>query len=201
MKTQYATMIEPYQTSTAVEGSRHDFAVFRESVPAFTEDLPHERGMAPDERLQRSLECPGDSAHTGMEKTVSQQISHVSRKRKPGKNLTAAEKYNKAPAKVRILVERAMRRAKVFGVMGDRRRNPRKKYAGINDMVCGLASMMRLWERRDLAVGQGPDSARRVSLFSNCRSSLLQAFRLPYAAVGQSQICFQVKSDLKPEPA
>ena len=55
---------------------------------------------------------------------------HVSRKRKPGKKLTPAEKeYNKALSKIRIRVEHAIRQVMVFRVMGDRYRNPRKKYA------------------------------------------------------------------------
>ena len=106
--------------------------------------------MMPDEQFQRRLEYLGDSAYTGMEKTVSQQITHVSRKRKPGKKLTPAEKeYNKALAKIRIRVEHAIRRVKVFRVMGDRYRNPRKKYMIINDIVCGLVNMMRLWEQAE----------------------------------------------------
>ena len=83
-----------------------------------------------------------------MEKIVSERGSRVSRKRKPGKELTPAEKeYNRALAKIRIRVEHAIRRVKVFRVMGDRYRNPRKKYAIINDIVCGLVNLVRLWER------------------------------------------------------
>ena len=147
MKTQYATTYDGVilQTSTAVEGSKHDFAIFKESVPTFPENLPHEQGIAFDRQFLRLLKYLGDSAYVGMEKIVSQQISHVSRKRKPGKKLTPAEKeYNKALAKIRIRVEHAIRRVKVFRVMGDRYRNPRKKYMIINDIVCGLVNMMRL---------------------------------------------------------
>ena len=72
------------QTSTAIVGSRHGFAIFKESVPTFLENISHERGMAPDEQFQRRLKYLGDSAYTGMEKAVSQQGAHVSRKRKPG---------------------------------------------------------------------------------------------------------------------
>ena len=72
--------------------------------------------MAPDEQFERRLEYLRDSAYTGMEKIVSQQGAHVSRKRKPGKELTTAEREYKALAKTRIRVEHAMRRVKVFRV-------------------------------------------------------------------------------------
>ena len=77
MKTQYATTYDCtiFQTPTVIEGSMHDFAIFKESVPTFPEDPPHEHWMAPDEQFQRRLEHPGDSAYTGMEKAVSQHTS------------------------------------------------------------------------------------------------------------------------------
>ena len=104
--------------------------------------------MGPGEQFQRRLEYPGDSTYTAMEKTASQQGARVSRKRKLGKKMTTAEKeYGKALAKIRIRVEHATRRVKAFMVIGDRCRNPRRKYAIINDIACGLASMVRLWER------------------------------------------------------
>ena len=69
-------------------------------------------------------------------------------KRKPGRELTPEEKaYNKALSRIRICVEHAIRRIKIFRVMGDRYRNPRRKYDLINDIVCGLVNMLRLWER------------------------------------------------------
>ena len=148
MKTQYATAYDGLilQTSTAVEGSKHDFAVFKECVPTFPEDLPREQGPTLDRKCLEYIKYIVDSAYTGIDKLVSR--SHVSRKRKPGKKLTPAEKeYNKALAKIRIRVEHAIRTVKVFRVMGDRYRNPRKKYAIINDIVCGLVNMKILWAR------------------------------------------------------
>jgi hypothetical protein len=149
-KTQYVTTYDGVilQTSTAVEGSKHDFAIFKESVPTFPGNLPHGQGIAPDGQCARRLKYIADSAYVGLDKIVTQHDSRVSRKRKPGKNLTPAEKaYNRALAKIRIRVEHAIRRVKVFRVMGDRYRNPRKKYAIINDIVCGLVNMLQLWER------------------------------------------------------
>ena len=148
MKTQYTTAYDGLilQTSTAVAGSKHDFAVFKESVPTFPENLPREQETALDKKLLEYIRYIADSAYTGMDSIVSK--CHVSRKRKPGKNLPPDEKEcNKALSKIRIRVEHAMRRVKVFRVMGDRYRNPRKKYTIINDIVCGLVNMIRLWER------------------------------------------------------
>ena len=130
MKTQYTTAYDCLilQTSTAVAGSKHDFAVFKESVPAFPENLPHEPETALDKKLLEYIRYIADSTYTGMDSIVSK--SHVARKRKPGKKLTPAEKeYNKALSKIRIRVEHAIRRVKVFRVMGDRYRNPRKCFA------------------------------------------------------------------------
>ena len=148
MKTQYATAYDGLilQTSTAVAGSKHDFAVFKESVPTFPENLPREQETALDKQCLEYIRYLADSAYAGMDGIVSK--CHVARKRKPGKKLTPDEKeYNTALSKIRIRVEHAIRRVKVFRVMGDRYRNPRKKYAIINDIVCGLVNMMRLWER------------------------------------------------------
>ena len=150
MKTQYATTFDGLilQTVTAVKGSKHDFAIFKDGVPEFPENLPHKPGITLDKQCLRAIKYLADSAYVGMDKFVSPGSSRVSRKRKPGKKLTTAEKeYNKALSTVRIRVENAIRRVKVFRVMGDRYRNPRKKYAIINDIVCGLVNMARLWER------------------------------------------------------
>ena len=71
----------------------------------------------------------------------------------PERRLTPDEKeYNAALSKIRIRVEHAIRRVKVFRVMGDRYRNPRKKYAIINDIVCGLV-------KYDEIVGAGSNLA------------------------------------------
>ena len=95
-------------------------------MPTFPENLPHEQETALDKKLLEYIRYIADSAYTGMDGIVSK--SHVARKRKPGKNLPPHEKeYNKALSKIRIRVEHAIRRVKVFRVMGDRYRNPRKK--------------------------------------------------------------------------
>ncbi len=66
-------------------------------------------------------------------------------KRRPGKSLTREEKeYNRAFWRIRIRVEHAICRVKIFRIMGDRYRNPRLRYAIIRDIVCGLANIKLL---------------------------------------------------------
>ena len=47
---------------------------------------------------------------------------------------------NRLQSKIRIRVENAIRRVKTHRIMGDRYRNPLKKYDRINDIVCGLVN-------------------------------------------------------------
>ena len=60
MKTQYATAYDGLilQTSTAVAGSKHDFAVFKESVPTFPENLPREQETALDNAVPGVHQVP-----------------------------------------------------------------------------------------------------------------------------------------------
>ena len=64
-----------------------------------------------------------------MQKQYPDRDVRVAVKRKPGGELTPEEKaYNRALSRIRIRVEHAIRRIKTFRVMGDRYRNPRRKY-------------------------------------------------------------------------
>ena len=64
-------------------------------------------------------------------------------RKKPGKKLTDAEKAsNKAHSRIRVYVEHAIRKVKTWRIMGDRYRNPLKKYDRINDVVCGLVNLV-----------------------------------------------------------
>ena len=86
-----------------------------------------------------------DSGYTGMDTRYPDRDSRVSRKRKLGKSPTREEKgYNRALSRIHIRVEHAIRRVKVFRIMGDRCRNPRRKYAIMRDIVCGLVNMKLL---------------------------------------------------------
>ena len=67
-------------------------------------------------------------------------------RRKPGKKLPYVEKvFNRLHSKIRVYVEHAIRRVKAWRIMGDRYRNPLKKYDRINDIVCGLVNQRVLW--------------------------------------------------------
>ena len=67
----------------------------------------------------------GRQRHAGMGKMASQH-THMSGKRKSGKKIIPAEKEYKAPTKIQIRLDHAIRRAKAVRMMGDMYRNPRK---------------------------------------------------------------------------
>ena len=65
---------------------------------------------------------------------------------KPGKELSPEEReINRLQSRIRVYVENAIRRVKTHRIMGDRYRNPLKKYDSINDIVCGLVNRRVLW--------------------------------------------------------
>ena len=66
---------------------------------------------------------------------------HLSIKKKPGGKLTDAQKeYNITHSKIHVYVENTIRRVKTYRIMGDRYRNPLKKYDLANSIVCGLVN-------------------------------------------------------------
>ena len=93
MKTQYATIHDGLilQTSTAVKGSKHDFAVFKEAVPTLPENLPSEQETAFDRKCLKLIRFIADSAYAGMDKIVPQQIPRV-QKTKARKEADACRK-------------------------------------------------------------------------------------------------------------
>ena len=50
------------------------------------------------------------------------------------------KEYNRTHSKIRVYVENAIRRVKTYRIMGDRYRNPLKKYDLANSIVCGLVN-------------------------------------------------------------
>ena len=67
-------------------------------------------------------------------------------RRKLGKKLTPEEReINRLQSKIRIRVENAIRWVKIHRIMGDRYRNPLKKYDRTNDIVCGLVNQRVFW--------------------------------------------------------
>ena len=151
MKTQYTTTYDGLivHESTSVHGSMHDFALFKQDNAAFPANLPRSAGppLQKSGGRTRTIDL-ADSAYVGMQKQYPDRDVRVAIKRKSGRKLTPEEKaYNKALSRIRIRAEHAIRRVKIFRVMGDRYRNPRHKYGLINDIVCGLVNMLRLQER------------------------------------------------------
>ena len=150
VKTQYTTTHDGLivHKSASMEGSRHDFAPFQQDNAAFPTDLSHNIDAPQGSGGRTRTIDIGDSAYAGMQKQYADRDVRVAIKRKPGRKLTPEEKaYNRALSRIRIHVEHAIRRIKIFRVMGDRYRNPRHKYDLINDIVCGLVNMLRLRER------------------------------------------------------
>ena len=87
-----------------------------------------------------------DRGYPGAQKMYEGVEVLVPIRRKPGKKLTDAEKAsNKAHSQIRVYVDHAIRKVKTWRIMGDRYRNPLKKYDRINNVVCGLVSQRLLW--------------------------------------------------------
>ena len=67
-------------------------------------------------------------------------------RRKPGKKLSGVEKtFNGLHSKIRVYVEHAIHRVKIWRIMSGVYRNPLKKYDRINGVVCGLVNQRLLW--------------------------------------------------------
>lgn len=151
MKTQYTVAYDglTVHRSASVHGSMHDFALFRQDSADFPADLPRSTDHPQQGSGGRTRTIGlADSAYAEMQKQYPDRDVRVAVKRKPGRTLTPGEKaYNKSLSRIRIRAEHAIRRARIFRVMGDGYRNPRRKYNLINDIVCGLVNMLRLQER------------------------------------------------------
>ena len=151
MKTQYTVTYDGLivHRSASVHGSMHDFALFKQDNADFPADLPRsiDHPQQGSGGRTRTIDL-ADSAYAGMQKQYPGRDVRVAIKRKPGRTPTPEEKaYNKSLSRIRIRAEHAIRRVKIFRMMGDRYRNPRRKYNLINDIVCGLVNMLRLQER------------------------------------------------------
>ena len=99
MKTQYTTTYDGLivHKSTSVEGSKHDFALFKQDNAAFPADLPHNVDALQGSGGRTHTIDIGDSAYAGMQKQYPDRDVRVAVKRKPGRELTPEEKaYNKA---------------------------------------------------------------------------------------------------------
>ena len=120
------------------QGRVHDVRAYGMRRPTFPTGLPSQSetgggGRRAVVRTHVDRGCPG-AQEMYEDVKVLEPI-----KRKPGKRLSDAEKaFNRLHSRIRVYVEHAIRRVKTWRIMGDRCRNPLKKYDRINDIVCGL---------------------------------------------------------------
>ena len=54
--------------------------------------------------------------------------------------ISTTHRYNITHSRIRVYVENAIRRARTYRIMGDRYRNPLRKYDLANSIVCGLVN-------------------------------------------------------------
>ena len=121
-------------------GRVHDVRVYRMKHPTFPSGLPSRDG--PDGKGEKArVRAYVDRGYPGAQKMYEGVEVPVPIRKKPGKKLTDAEKAsNKAHSRIRVYVEHAIRKVKTWRIMGDRYRNPLKKYDRINDVICGLVN-------------------------------------------------------------
>ena len=121
------------------------FTVYKMKHPTFPSGLPSRDG--PDGKGEKArVRAYVDRGYPGAQKMYEGVEMLAPIRKKPGKKLTDAEKAsNKAHSRIRVYVEHAIRKVKTWRIMGDRYRNPLKKYDRINDVICGLVNQRLLW--------------------------------------------------------
>ena len=121
-------------------GSVHDVKVYKMKHPAFPTGLPCRDG-AVGKVGRADLRHYLDRGYQGAQETDPEVDTTLSIRKKPGKKLTPVEKeFNKMHSKVRVYVKNAIRGVKTYRIMGDRYRNPLKKYDLTNSVVCELVN-------------------------------------------------------------
>ena len=126
-------------------GHVHDFKVYKTKHPTFPKNLPSRDGSA-REGKRANLRSYGDRGYQGAQEVDLGVEVVLPIRRKPGKKLSPEEReINRLQSKIRVRVENAIRRVKTHRIMGDRYRNPLKKYDRTNDIVCGLVNWRVLW--------------------------------------------------------
>ena len=146
-KTQYAVNMHDliiHNTGHSPERV-HDAKVYKTRDPTFPKNLPSRDGSAKEGR-RANLRSYGDRGYQGAQKVDPDVEMALPIRRKPGKKLSTEEReINRLQSKIRVRVENAIRRIKTHRIMGDRYRNPLKKYDRTNDIVCGLVNWRVLW--------------------------------------------------------
>ena len=91
-----------------------------------------------------SLWSYGDRGYQGAQKVDPDVEVALPIRCKPGKKLSPEEReINRLQSRIRV--RNAIRRIKTHRIMGDRYRNPLKRYDRTNDIVCGLVNQRVLW--------------------------------------------------------
>lgn len=143
IKVQYTTSFDGliiHKTAHS-PGRDHNFKVYKMKHPTFPTGLPSRDGDVTDKPGRDYLRHYGDTAYRGMDKVVEGIDARISVTRKPGKDLTPDQReYNKAHSRIRIRVENAIRRIKIFRIAKEKYRNKRNKYDLIMDVVCGVVN-------------------------------------------------------------
>ena len=123
----------------------HDFKVYKMKHQTFPKNLPSQDGST-GEGKRANLRTCGDRGHQGAQEVDPDVEVALPIRCKPGKKLSPEEReINRLQSRIRAYVENAIRRVKTHRIMGDRYRNPLKKYGRINDTVCGLINQRVLW--------------------------------------------------------
>ena len=121
-------------------GRVNDIRVYRMKHPTFPAALPSRDGADGGGRRAR-VRIYVDKGYPGAQEMYEDVEVVPAIRRKPGKSLSDIEKaFNRIHSKIRVYVEHAIRRVKTWRIMGDRYRNPLKKYDRINDIVCELVN-------------------------------------------------------------
>ena len=123
-------------------GCVHGVRVYRMKHSTFPSGLPSRDGG----EKRRKVRIYVDRGYPGVQEMYKDVEVVAAIRRKPGKNFSDAEKaFNKLHPKIRVYVEHAIRWVKTWRIMGDRYRNPLRKYDRINSIVCGLVNQRVLW--------------------------------------------------------
>ena len=126
-------------------GRVHGFKVYKTKHSTFPKDLPSRDGSAREGKAREPAELwrPGVSGSAegrpGREGSAANQVQAWQ------KALPEEREINRIQSRIRVRVENAIRRIKTHRIMGDRYRNPLKKYDRTNDIVCGLVNQRVLW--------------------------------------------------------
>ncbi len=125
--------------------------VYKMKHPTFPGGLPYENSGDVGRTARGHLRHYADTACVAMGNAVLGLDCVAPIKHMPGKDRTPVERaYNRAYSRVRIRVENAIRRVKIFRIRKEMYRNRLKKYDAINDIVCRLVNQAILLKRNSI---------------------------------------------------